>query len=46
MQSAVRRTIKPRLDQVRFYVLCETCRGKIETTGGGEGVKEVQVIIV
>jgi len=27
-------------------VLCETCRGKIETTGGGEVVKEVQVIIV
>jgi CRISPR-associated protein Cas2 len=46
MQRAVRRTIKPRLDQVRFYLLCETCRGKIETTAGAEVVKEAQVIIV
>jgi CRISPR-associated protein Cas2 len=46
MRRAVARTIKPRLDQVRFYFLCETCRGKIETTGGVEIVKEVVDIVV
>ena len=46
MQRAVRRTIKPRLDEVRYYLLCEMCRGKVETTGGAEVVKEVKEIIV
>ena len=46
MRRAVARTIKPRLDQVRFYFLCESCRGKIETTAGAEVVKEEVVIIV
>jgi CRISPR-associated protein Cas2 len=46
MRRAVARTIKPRLDQVRYYFLCETCRGKIETTGGAEVVKEVVDIVV
>ena len=46
LQRAVRRTIKPRLDQVRYYFLCEMCRGKIETTAGAEVVREELVIIV
>lgn len=46
MRRAVARTIKPRLDQVRYYFLCEMCRGKIETTGGAEIVKEVVDIVV
>ncbi|MBI5304822.1 MAG: CRISPR-associated endonuclease Cas2 [Chloroflexi bacterium] len=46
MERAVRRVIKPRLDQVRYYFLCETCRSKIETTSGVQVVKEVQVIVV
>ncbi len=46
MRRTVARTIKPRLDQVRYYFLCETCRSKIETTGGTEIVKEVAAIVV
>jgi CRISPR-associated protein Cas2 len=47
MQRAVRRVIKPRLDQVRYYFLCESCRGKIEkTSSGAEIAREVTDIIV
>jgi CRISPR-associated protein Cas2 len=45
MQEIVRKIIKPRLDHVRYYVLCaacqariETTRGEIETSGAGEAL--------
>jgi CRISPR-associated endonuclease Cas2 len=34
MQASVRKIIKPRLDHVRYYVLCAACRARIETTRG------------
>lgn len=34
MRQAVRRIIRPRKDHVRFYVLCQNCLQKVETTGG------------
>jgi len=47
MQRRVRSKIKVTQDAVRYYRLCETCRGKIETTrASAEIVKEVKEIIV
>ena len=42
MQASVRKIIKPRLDHVRYYLLCGACRARIQTTRGeietgGEG---------
>jgi CRISPR-associated protein Cas2 len=46
LKKAVRRIIRPRLDHVRYYVLCGACRGKIEVIGPKEvsGEKEVMVV--
>ena len=47
MKRRVRRVIKPRLDQVRYYHLCATCQGRIETTAASvEVVKEADVWVV
>jgi CRISPR-associated protein Cas2 len=46
MKQAVRRTIKPRLDHVRYYYLCGACRGRVETTAGRESAQETEVIVV
>ena len=47
MKRRVRRVIKPRLDQVRYYHLCATCQGRIETTlASVEVVKEADVWVV
>jgi len=47
MQRRVRSKIKVKQDAVRYYRLCETCRGKIETTSASQEItKEVKEIIV
>lgn len=46
MRKAVRRTIRPRLDQVRFYFLCKTCRGKTVVTCGKDVLAETSRPIV
>jgi len=47
MKRRVRRVIKPRLDEVRYYHLCAACQARIETTAAGkEVVKEVDAWIV
>jgi CRISPR-associated protein Cas2 len=34
MQRRVERLIRPGTDRVRYYVLCETCAGKVEDAQG------------
>lgn len=34
MKKRIKRLIKPRLDQVRYYHLCASCQRRIETTEG------------
>ena len=47
MRRRVQSKIKVTQDAVRYYRLCETCRGKIETTAAGREVtKEVTEIVV
>jgi CRISPR-associated protein Cas2 len=46
MKRAVRRVIKPRLDNVRYYYLCATCQGRVETTMGRETTQEDGAIVV
>ena len=46
MQKAVNRIIRPRIDHVRYYVLCGSCRGKIEVTGRKEVTTKPDVIVV
>ena len=33
MSNRIRKALRPRLDHVRMYTLCGTCRGKIEVIG-------------
>lgn len=46
MKKAVARVIKPRLDRVRYYYLCQTCLAKTEVTSGAEVLHETEVIVV
>ena len=46
MKRAVRKAIRPRLDQVRYYYLCQRCLAKVEVTSGPEVLSEEQVIVV
>ena len=46
LKRMVARTIKPRLDHVRYYYLCKACQSRIETTQGREVAHEETVIIV
>lgn len=46
MKRAVRRRIRPRLDRVRFYYLCQACVARTEVTSGPEVSGEVQEIVV
>ncbi len=36
MKKALRRIIRPRADNLRYYTLCAACLKKVETTGGKE----------
>jgi len=40
MRKAVRRVIRPRLDQVRFYPICKNCLRKTIVTSGKEVLTE------
>ena len=40
MRKAVRRVIRPRLDQVRFYPICKNCLRKAIVTSGKEVLTE------
>jgi CRISPR-associated protein Cas2 len=46
MKRAVRRVIKPRLDNVRYYYLCGTCQARVEATTGRETTQEEGAIVV
>ncbi|MBN1138091.1 MAG: CRISPR-associated endonuclease Cas2 [Anaerolineae bacterium] len=46
MKKAVRKVIKPKLDQVRFYYLCQACLARTEVTSGPEVLHETETIIV
>ncbi len=46
MKQAVRKRIRPRLDRVRFYYLCEACRGRTEVTSGVAVLGEQQAVVV
>jgi CRISPR-associated protein Cas2 len=46
MKKMVGRTIKPRLDHVRYYHLCAACQERVETTGAREVLSEEDVIVV
>ena len=46
MKQDVRKTIRPRLDHVRYYPMCGACRDKIEVIGRTEVVAEKELIVV
>ena len=45
MKTVVRRTIRPRVDHVRFYTLCNACRKKVEVTGRRELTDAPDIIV-
>jgi CRISPR-associated protein Cas2 len=46
MKRAVGQVIRPRVDRVRYYYLCQGCLKKVEVTSGTEVVSEPEVIVV
>jgi CRISPR-associated protein Cas2 len=46
MKRAVGRAIRPRVDRVRYYYLCQSCLKKVELTSGVEVLSEEEVIVV
>ncbi len=40
------RVIRPRVDRVRYYYLCQSCLKKVKVTSGVEVLSEEEVIIV
>ena len=46
MKQAVKKVIKPRLDRVRYYPLCQRCLRGVEVTSGPEVLHEADVIIL
>lgn len=46
MKKAVNKVIKPRLDRVRYYPLCNRCLRGIEVTSGPEVLHETTVTVV
>ncbi|MCI0519010.1 MAG: CRISPR-associated endonuclease Cas2 [Chloroflexi bacterium] len=46
MKKAVRRVIRPRVDQVRFYYLCAACAPRTEVTSGKEFLGSLPAAIV
>jgi len=46
MKAVVNQIIRPRLDHVRYYTLCNSCRQKIEVTGRREITSHQDSIIV
>lgn len=46
MKAAVRRIIRPKLDNVRYYYLCAACLKRVETTGAREVLGDLPPAIV
>ena len=46
MKRAVRKSIRPRLDQGRYCYRCQSCLEKVDGTSGPEVLSEVVVIII
>ena len=46
MKRAVGKIIRPRVDKVRYYYLCQSCLKKVEITSGVEVLSEEEVIVV
>ena len=46
MKRAVGKVIRPRVDRVRYYYLCQSCLKKVEITSGVEVLSEEEVIVV
>jgi CRISPR-associated protein Cas2 len=46
LKAQVKRSIKPRLDHVRYYPLCGACVKRVESTRGPEVAHDVKVIVV
>jgi len=46
MKKAVRKAIKPKLDRVRFYYICQSCLARTEVTSGPEVLHETEAIVV
>ncbi len=46
LKKQIQRTIKPRLDHVRYYYLCGACVRRIESTLGPEVAHEVKAVVV
>ena len=46
MKRAIGRVIRPKVDRVRYYYLCQSCLKKVEVTSGAEVLSEEEVIVV
>ncbi|NLS79496.1 MAG: CRISPR-associated endonuclease Cas2 [Chloroflexi bacterium] len=46
MKRAVTKAIRPRLDRVRYYYLCESCLAKTEVTSGPEALHDQETIVI
>jgi CRISPR-associated protein Cas2 len=46
MKRAVKKAIRPRIDRVRYYYLCQSCLKKVEVTSGVEVLSEEEAIVV
>ena len=46
MQEAVNKIIRPRLDHVRYYVICGSCRKRVVVSGRREVTKKADVLVV
>lgn len=46
MKKAVLRVIRPKVDRVRYYYLCQACLQKTEVTSGPEILGEAKTLIV
>lgn len=46
MKHAIDRVIRPRVDRIRYYFLCQACLKKVEFTSGPEVLAETNTIIV
>ncbi len=46
MQERVNKVIRPRKDHLRYYVLCNACAGRAQTTEAGELTKVKDVLVV
>jgi CRISPR-associated protein Cas2 len=46
MKKRIARVIRPKIDQVRYYYICQSCLGKTEVTSGVEVLTEEPKTII